>query len=128
MILVEGKLKSWGRADLVIKILDDYLPDENVSLEDIVDAVRNCHDRQSALVYLQQECLICFATFPMNKVNLIHHSLSFFLFFGLFFFLIVQFQKKHLRTTSLSLAASYISESVVRPNKINMQLDRLHHP
>ncbi|XP_005111217.1 E3 ubiquitin-protein ligase lubel [Aplysia californica] len=72
MILVEGRLKSWGRAEMVISILDQGVPRTEVSLEDVVEAVRNCRDRQSALAYLQQECQICYATFPMSKI----HSLN----------------------------------------------------
>lgn len=70
MIFIEGKLKSWGRAELVIKILDNDLPEEDISLEDVVEAVRNCQDRNSALAYLQQECALCFTNFPMSKVRL----------------------------------------------------------
>lgn len=71
MIMVEGKLQSWGRADTVLKILDiDVLAKKlEATLEDIVEAVYNCGDRQSSLVYLQQECQCCFAYFPMSKVN-----------------------------------------------------------
>lgn len=75
MVLVEGKLRSWGRAELVIKLLDEYLPaaythdDSHYSLEDVVEAVRNCRDRQSALAYLTQECSICFAPYPMGRVS-----------------------------------------------------------
>lgn len=76
MIFVEGQLRSWGRAELVIKILDNDLPD-NVSLEDVVEAVRNCQDRNSALAYLQQECALCFANFPMSKVSIMHEAFLF---------------------------------------------------
>ncbi|CAL1532737.1 unnamed protein product, partial [Lymnaea stagnalis] len=69
LILVEGCLKSWGRAELVIKILDNDLPDEDIALEDVVEAVRNCQDRLSAIAYLQQECAVCFTKFPMSKIR-----------------------------------------------------------
>ena len=80
MILVEGKLQSWGRADMVIKLLDVDLPASYQSaslaqgeelpytLEDVVEAARNCRDRQSARVYLTQECSTCLALYPMSKV------------------------------------------------------------
>ncbi|RUS89414.1 hypothetical protein EGW08_002851, partial [Elysia chlorotica] len=74
MIYVEGRLHSWGRADMVIKILDqdaeiqEDLDEGRVTLEDIVEAVRDCQDRASALAYLRQECQICFGRFPMNKI------------------------------------------------------------
>ncbi|KAK6982277.1 E3 ubiquitin-protein ligase rnf31, partial [Biomphalaria glabrata] len=70
LVLVEGSLKSWGRAELVIKLLDsDQLNNESITLEDIVEAVRNCRDRQSAIAYLQQECQLCFTLFPMSKIR-----------------------------------------------------------
>ncbi|GFR69577.1 E3 ubiquitin-protein ligase RNF31 [Elysia marginata] len=75
MIYVEGRLHSWGRADMVIKILDQEvelqqdLDEGHVTLEDIVEAVRDCQDRTSALAYLRQECQICFGRFPMNKIH-----------------------------------------------------------
>ncbi|KAL8619465.1 hypothetical protein ACOMHN_011816 [Nucella lapillus] len=86
MILVEGQLKSWGRAEMVIKLLDVDLPltyppprhhpqhrsdgeDPPFTLEDVVEAVRNCRDRQSARVYLTQQCLTCFACYPMSKIR-----------------------------------------------------------
>lgn len=81
MVLVEGKLRSWGRAELVIKLLDQDLPeaysriagssqeDADYCLDDVIEAVRNCRDRRSALVYLMQECQICLAHYPMSKVG-----------------------------------------------------------
>lgn len=70
MIMVEGKLQSWGRAETVLKILDIDVAGKKLeaTLEDIVEAVYNCGDRQSSLVYLQQECQCCFTYFPMSKV------------------------------------------------------------
>ena len=73
MVFVEGKLQSWGRAETVIIILDteaDQLKDVvDCSLDDIVEAVKNCGDRKRSLGYLKQECGICFSYYPMNKVN-----------------------------------------------------------
>ncbi|XP_062593006.1 uncharacterized protein LOC134254512 isoform X1 [Saccostrea cucullata] len=71
MIMVEGKLQSWGRAETVLKILDQDVARNNLeaTLEDIVEAVYNCGDRQSSLVYLQQECQCCFSYFPMSKIR-----------------------------------------------------------
>lgn len=72
MILVEGRLQSWGRAATVIKILDHDVADKTLEaeLEDIVEAVRNCGDRQSSLIYLQQDCDCCYGKFPMSKVGM----------------------------------------------------------
>ncbi|KAK3086203.1 hypothetical protein FSP39_015157 [Pinctada imbricata] len=71
MIMVEGKLQSWGRAHTVIRILDIDVAEKGLeaTLEDIVEAVRNCGDRQSSLAYLQQECQLCFCYYPMGKIR-----------------------------------------------------------
>ena len=71
MIMVEGKLQSWGRALTVIKILDTDVAGGSLdaTLEEIVEAVRNCGDRHSSLAYLQQMCQICFCPYPMGKVR-----------------------------------------------------------
>lgn len=73
-VLVEARLQSWGRAETVVKILDNDLEtlkqesDYDYTLEDVVEAVRNCQDRRSSIVYLQRECVICMSRFPMSKV------------------------------------------------------------
>lgn len=76
--MVEGKLQSWGRAETVLKILDIDVAGKKLeaTLEDIVEAVYNCGDRQSSLVYLQQECQCCFTYFPMSKVSVSNNALS----------------------------------------------------
>lgn len=78
MIMVEGKLQSWGRAETVLKILDIDVAGKKLeaTLEDIVEAVYNCGDRQSSLVYLQQECQCCFTYFPMSKVRVLFMNIS----------------------------------------------------
>ncbi|KAH3769399.1 hypothetical protein DPMN_170666 [Dreissena polymorpha] len=73
MVFIEGKLKSWDRAEMVIRILDEDLKEDDGNqtwtLEDIIDAVRNCvGDHRSTLVYLNQECQLCFCLYPMSKV------------------------------------------------------------
>ena len=72
MVFVEGKLQSWGRAETVIIILDteaEQLEDVvDCTLDDLVEAVKNCGDRKRSLAYLKQECGICFSYYPMNKV------------------------------------------------------------
>lgn len=83
MIMVEGKLQSWGRAETVLKILDIDVAGKKLeaTLEDIVEAVYNCGDRQSSLVYLQQECQCCFTYFPMSKVCVLYMNISIHQFF-----------------------------------------------
>ncbi|XP_067651043.1 E3 ubiquitin-protein ligase RNF31-like isoform X2 [Haliotis asinina] len=73
-VLVEARLQSWGRAEIVVKILDNDLDklkqesDYEYTLEDVVEAVRNCQDRRSSIIYLQRECVICMSKFPMSKM------------------------------------------------------------
>lgn len=71
LILVEGKLQSWGRAEIVIRILDEEVATGNLvaSLEEVVEAVRNCGDRASSLIFLKQYCEICYSQFPMTKIR-----------------------------------------------------------
>ncbi|KAL5021065.1 hypothetical protein ScPMuIL_000220 [Solemya velum] len=73
MILVEGKLQSWGRAATVIKILDNDLNKDDYpecTLEDVIEAVRNCTgDKAAALVYLSEECMTCYSKFPKSKIR-----------------------------------------------------------
>ncbi|ESO87906.1 hypothetical protein LOTGIDRAFT_52443, partial [Lottia gigantea] len=72
MVFMEGKLKSWGRAETVIKIVDEELSKsclEMSSLEDVIEACRNCLGFKTSLGYLQQECEICYTKFPMNKIT-----------------------------------------------------------
>ncbi|XP_074644395.1 uncharacterized protein LOC141901185 [Tubulanus polymorphus] len=70
-ILIESDLKSWGRAGLVVKIIDDHADElcENVELSDIIDAVRNCGDVNRSLDYLSQDCELCYSACPMNKIR-----------------------------------------------------------
>ncbi|KAL3860237.1 hypothetical protein ACJMK2_010391 [Sinanodonta woodiana] len=72
LILVESKLQSWGRAEVVIKILDNEMNNVedplNCTLEDVVEAVRNCGDRRASVAFLTQECGICFSKYPMSKI------------------------------------------------------------
>ncbi|XP_069114483.1 uncharacterized protein [Argopecten irradians] len=71
MILVEGKLQSWGRAEVVIKILDVDVANNQIeaSLGEIVEAVKNCQDYKSSMVYLSQECQICMGRFAMSRIR-----------------------------------------------------------
>jgi len=73
MVFVEGQLRSWGRAETVITILDQDITNSaeplDVSLDDVIEAVRNCGDRRSSLKYLQQECGLCYTCYPMPKVR-----------------------------------------------------------
>ncbi|XP_064611767.1 E3 ubiquitin-protein ligase lubel-like [Liolophura sinensis] len=71
MVLVEGRLQGWIRAKAVIHIFTR--PDQNFALQDVIEAVKNCGDVASSLVYLQQECEICFSNYPMSKIRNFTH-------------------------------------------------------
>lgn len=68
MVLVEGRLQGWIRAKAVIQIFT--CPDQDFALQDVIEAVRNCGDVASSLVYLRQECEICFSNYPMSKASI----------------------------------------------------------
>ncbi|CAH1779905.1 unnamed protein product [Owenia fusiformis] len=69
-ILVEGRLKSWEEAESVMKILEIGDEEMNVTLEDIIEAVKtNSGDVYGTLDYLKQECEICYETFPMHYIR-----------------------------------------------------------
>lgn len=69
-MLVEGFLKSWGRVETVLHLLDNVDLDPSISLDDIIDAANECGNKTSTLQYLQQECQICFTTCSRNKVGI----------------------------------------------------------
>ena len=68
MILVEGGLQSWGRAETALKILG--IQDKDFELSDVFDAVRTSRgDMNSSLQYLEKTCEICYTEYPMSKVQ-----------------------------------------------------------
>ncbi len=71
MILIEGKLPSWGRAQTVLQILDDGDVDLSITIEDILQAVRAYGHKQQALDYLTKECQICLNNCPIHRVSLV---------------------------------------------------------
>lgn len=42
---------------------------EDIVLDEVVEAVRQCGNRHTALLFLQQECMICYCPSPASKVN-----------------------------------------------------------
>ena len=69
MVLCEyaDAVKFWGRAENVVRLLDD-MP-EDVTVVDVIEAVRQCDAREAAINYLQQECLMCYSSYPASKVR-----------------------------------------------------------
>ncbi|CAL9697594.1 unnamed protein product [Knipowitschia caucasica] len=60
-------LPSWGRCELVLSLLQE----EGVtfSLEDVVQAVKESPDRDVIKRLLQNECGVCYSTFPVSKMR-----------------------------------------------------------
>ena len=63
-MFAETKLRSWGRAETAVKLLD-----MGFKFEDCLEAAEAYGDLQRSLGYLQQECPICVEQKPMGQVN-----------------------------------------------------------
>lgn len=59
-------LPSWGRCELALSLLLER--SAPYSLEDVVQAVRESHDKEFIRRVLAQECPICLSVFPHSKV------------------------------------------------------------
>lgn len=62
-MLTEFRMRSWGRAETAVRLVD-----MGYGVEDSVEAAKAFGDLQRSLKYLAQECQICFGTFPMREV------------------------------------------------------------
>ncbi|XP_048866204.1 LOW QUALITY PROTEIN: E3 ubiquitin-protein ligase RNF31 [Brienomyrus brachyistius] len=60
-------LPSWGRCELALSLLQD--PGVPYTLEDVVQAVRESHDRDFIRRVLTKECPICLSVFPHSKMQ-----------------------------------------------------------
>nr|CBN82184.1 RING finger protein 31 [Dicentrarchus labrax] len=60
-------LPSWGRCELVLSLLQE--PDVTYSLEDVVQAVKESHDKDFIRRLLNNECPICLSIFPRSKMQ-----------------------------------------------------------
>ncbi|KAM3593482.1 uncharacterized protein V6R79_013829 [Siganus canaliculatus] len=60
-------LPSWGRCELVLSLLQE--PNVSYSLEDVVQAVKESHDRDFIRRLLNNECPICTDIFPRSKMQ-----------------------------------------------------------
>lgn len=66
-LLAVYDLPSWGRCELALSLLlEENAP---YSLEDVVQAVRESHDREFIKRVLTKECPICLSIFPHSKVG-----------------------------------------------------------
>lgn len=62
-VLAEKNVPSWGRAEVVIKLID-----MGYGVDDSVEAARNCGDLTRSLRYLRQECPLCAYEHPMSQM------------------------------------------------------------
>lgn len=65
-LLAVYDLPSWGRCELALSLLLEH--SAPYSLEDVVQAVRESHDREFIKRVLAKECPICLSVFPHSKV------------------------------------------------------------
>ncbi|AWP21084.1 putative E3 ubiquitin-protein ligase RNF31 [Scophthalmus maximus] len=60
-------LPSWGRCELVLALLQE--PGVTCSLEDVVQAVKDSHDKDFIRRLLNNECPCCLSIFPRRKMQ-----------------------------------------------------------
>ncbi|KAG8014380.1 E3 ubiquitin-protein ligase RNF31 [Nibea albiflora] len=66
-LLAVYDLPSWGRCELALSLLLEH--NAPYSLEDVVQAVRESHDREFIKRVLAKECPICLSVFPHSKMQ-----------------------------------------------------------
>ncbi|KAL2085337.1 hypothetical protein ACEWY4_018657 [Coilia grayii] len=60
-------LPSWGRCELALSLLQE--PDMDYTLEDVVQAVKESHDRDFIRRMLNNECTMCWGKYPLSKMQ-----------------------------------------------------------
>ena len=76
MALAEGKLRSWGRAQRVVRLLDDG--NIRATVAEITNAVESEMNMTRVKSLLQQECSICFDICPPHEVRHVYLIYSYF--------------------------------------------------
>lgn len=66
-ILATFGLPSWGRAELVLTFLQE--DDQSYDLQDVVEAVKQSHDKQFIKRMLSHECAGCLTSYPRNRMQ-----------------------------------------------------------
>ncbi|XP_028988085.1 E3 ubiquitin-protein ligase RNF31 isoform X2 [Betta splendens] len=66
-LLAMYDLPSWGRCELALSLLSEH--SATYSLEDVVQAVKESHDREFIKRVLAKECPICLSVFPHSKMQ-----------------------------------------------------------
>lgn len=69
IIFAEKNMKSWGRAETAVKLID-----KEFSVEDSIEAAGAYGDMERSLGYLRQECPVCMDTKTMSQVNIFNVS------------------------------------------------------
>ena len=67
MVLVEARMRGWGRACKVVELLDR--DDVEATTHEIINAVSGAHSLNRVESQLKQECCICFDNFPSSQVR-----------------------------------------------------------
>ncbi|XP_076018488.1 E3 ubiquitin-protein ligase RNF31 [Genypterus blacodes] len=66
-LLAVYDLPSWGRCELALSLLQEH--SAPYCLEDVVQAVRESHDREFIKRVLAKECPICLSVYPHSKMQ-----------------------------------------------------------
>ncbi|XP_078501084.1 E3 ubiquitin-protein ligase RNF31 isoform X2 [Lissotriton helveticus] len=66
-ILAVFSLPSWGRAELVVHLMQE--PERRCELQDIVEAVQQSHDKEFIKRMLTQQCAVCYDELPRSKMQ-----------------------------------------------------------
>lgn len=60
-------LPSWGRCELALSLLQE--PERTYALEDVIQAVKESHDRDLIKRMLHNTCTMCYSNYPLNKMQ-----------------------------------------------------------
>ncbi|GLD55106.1 E3 ubiquitin-protein ligase RNF31-like protein [Lates japonicus] len=120
-------LPSWGRCELVLSLLQE--PGVTYSLEDVVQAVKESHDKDFIRRLLNNECPCCLCIFPRSKVDTFLTSASAFRFATRVFerHFTIAVRDKHIRdlvcpTSAAVTSATPSSWTVASPLDIQWEL------
>ncbi|XP_071502777.1 uncharacterized protein [Diadema antillarum] len=69
MVMVEYQMRSWGRAQTAVKLTQQTRHE----LADIILAAEECGDFHRSREFLEQECALCTADLPRNKLMTLIH-------------------------------------------------------
>ncbi|XP_044267798.1 E3 ubiquitin-protein ligase lubel isoform X5 [Tribolium madens] len=61
--LAEGQVENYQQAELAVSLMT-----LKFSVEEALEAVKDCHTLDAAIAYLQQDCELCAGKYPMNQI------------------------------------------------------------